>query len=176
VIPELISLKLIKYKIKIMSTLFNGQKDNRMSSMMRFLFSALLVVSLVLFIGSFNHQNTVVKAQVEASFAPDMGMMPLGGDVDAGKALFQAKACFACHGMNGEGNAIGPNLTDKFSKHGCSVDEIAKVITDGVAGTTMVAYKAQLKPEEIKQLAAFIKSLQGTTPANAKAAEGAACK
>ena len=159
-----------------MSTLFKGQKDNRMSSIMRLLFSAVLVVSLVSFIGSANNHSVVAKAQVDASFAPDMGMMPLGGDVDAGKALFQAKTCFACHGTYGEGNAIGPNLTDNFSKHGCSVEEITKVITDGVAGTTMATYKAQLKPEEIKQLAAFVKSLQGTTPANAKAAEGAACK
>jgi len=158
-----------------MSTLFKGQKDNKASSMVRLVFSLLIVASVVSFVSSYNN-TTAVKTQVETSFTPEFNMMPAGGDVDAGKALFSAKACFACHGMNGEGNAIGPNLADDFSKHGCSEDDIVKVITDGAAGTTMVAYKAQLKPEEIKQLAAFIVSLQGSNPANAKAAEGDKCK
>ena len=102
--------------------------------------------------------------------------MPLGDDVEAGKALFTAKACFACHGMNGEGNALGPNMTDNFTKHGCSEEEMIKVIAKGVPGTAMVPYEAQLKPEEIKQLVAYIISLKGSNPANAKAAEGTECK
>lgn len=102
--------------------------------------------------------------------------MPVGDDVEAGKALFTAKACFACHGMNGEGNALGPNMTDNFAKHGCSEEEMTKVIAKGVPGTAMVPYEAQLKPEEIKQLVAYIISLKGSNPANAKAAEGNECK
>ena len=157
-----------------MSKLFKGQKDNRMSSMVRLVFSLLIVASVVSFVSSYN-QTTVLKTQVETSFTPEFNMMP-AGDVDAGKALFTAKACFACHGMNGEGNAIGTNLTDDFSKHGCTEEDLIKLITDGATGTTMVSYKAQLKPEEIKQLAAFIISLKGSNPANAKAAEGDKCK
>jgi len=103
-------------------------------------------------------------------------VLPVGDDVEAGKALFQAKACFACHGMNGEGNQLGPNLTDNFTKHGCNEEDYIKVITNGVPGTAMVAYKAQLKPEEIKQLAKFVASLKGSNPANAKAPEGEECE
>lgn len=106
----------------------------------------------------------------------EMSMNPAGDDVEAGKALFQAKACFACHGMNAEGNALGPNMTDNFTKHGCSEEEIISVINKGVAGTAMVPYEAQLKPEEVKALAQFIISLKGSNPANAKAAEGEECK
>lgn len=102
--------------------------------------------------------------------------LPVGDDVEAGKALFSAKACFACHGMNGEGNQLGPNMTDDYYKHGCSEADLVKVITDGVAGTAMVPYGAQLKPEEIKQLAKYIISLRGTNPANAKAPEGEKCE
>jgi len=102
--------------------------------------------------------------------------MPLGDDIEAGKALFTAKACFACHGMNAEGNALGPNMTDNFTKQGCSEEDIIKVINKGVPGTAMVPYEAQLKPEEVKQLAAYIISLKGSNPANAKAAEGEECK
>jgi cytochrome c oxidase cbb3-type subunit 3 len=103
-------------------------------------------------------------------------VVPVGDDVEAGKALYSAKACFACHGMNGEGNALGPNLTDDFTKQGCSEEDIIKVINKGVAGTAMVPYEAQLKPEEVKQLAKFIVSLKGSNPANAKAAEGEKCE
>lgn len=102
--------------------------------------------------------------------------MPLGDDVEAGKALFTAKACFACHGMNGEGNALGPNMTDNFTKQGCSEEDMIRVITKGVAGTAMVPYEAQMTPEEIKQVTAYIISLKGSAPANAKAAEGDECK
>ena len=31
-----------------------------------------------------------------------------------GAKLFTEKGCIACHGTKGEGNAIGPNLTDKL--------------------------------------------------------------
>lgn len=158
-----------------MSKLFKGQKDNKMSSVLRVLFSLLLVASVISFVSNYN-QNTVVSDQMNSSFAPEMSMLPVGTDIEAGKALYMAKACFACHGMNGEGNAIGPNLVDDFAKKGCSEEDITNVIAKGVAGTTMVAFEAQLKPEEIKQLTAYIVSLKGTKPANAKAAEGDKCK
>ena len=36
----------------------------------------------------------------------------------------------------------------------------------------MIAWKAQLKPSQIAQVASYVLSLQGTTPANPKASEG----
>jgi len=161
-------------KIKIMSTLFNGQRDNKKSSIVRLLFSALIVVAVVSLVSL--KEQTTTSVQNQTSFVPEMSILPAGNDLEAGKALYQAKACFACHGMNGEGNAIGPNLIDNFSKHGCSSDAIAKVIAEGATGTTMVAYKAQMTADEIKQVTAYIISIKGTEPANAKAAEGEECK
>jgi len=125
---------------------------------------------------NFNQKSRKLNSQVNVSFAPEMNFAPAGSDADAGKTLFQTKACFACHGMNLEGNALGPNLIDNFSKHGCSAEEMTKVINKGVAGTAMVAFETQLKPEEVKQLVAFIISLKGSNPANAKAPEGEKCK
>ncbi len=158
-----------------MSTLFNGQKNNRMSTAVRLLFSGAILLSVVSFM-SLSNSEAGKTNQNQASIVGEMNMLPLGGDVELGKALFQAKACFACHGMNGEGNALGPNLTDDFSKQGCKEADIMKVINKGVPGTAMVAYEAQLKPAEVKQLAAFVLSLKGTKPANAKAAEGTKCQ
>jgi cytochrome c oxidase cbb3-type subunit 3 len=158
-----------------MSTLFNGQKNNRMSTAVRLLFSGAILLSVVSFM-SLSNSEAGKTNQNQASIVGEMNMLPLGGDAELGKALFQAKACFACHGMNGEGNALGPNLTDDFSKQGCKEADIMKVINKGVPGTAMVAYEAQLKPAEVKQLAAFVLSLKGTKPANAKAAEGTKCQ
>lgn len=110
------------------------------------------------------------------TFNANDNVVPVGDDIAAGKALYTAKACFACHGMNGEGNQLGPNLTDDFAKKACTEEEIIEVINKGVAGTAMVPYEAQLKPEEVKQLAKFIVSLKGSNPANAKAAEGNKCE
>ena len=159
-----------------MSTLFNGQKNSRMSTIVRLFFSGAIILSVVSFVTLSNSGKNTVVNKNQASVVTELNMLPLGGDAELGKALFQAKACFACHGMNGEGNALGPNLTDDFSKQGCKEADIMKVINKGVPGTAMVAYEAQLKPAEVKQLAAFILSLKGTKPANAKAAEGTKCQ
>ncbi|NPD47632.1 MULTISPECIES: c-type cytochrome [unclassified Lentimicrobium] len=134
-----------------------------MKKSIKILFSLALVLPMMAF-AMINNPNDATN------------MNPVGDDIEAGKALFQAKACFACHGMNAEGNALGPNMTDNFTKHGCSEEEIISVINKGVAGTAMVPYEAQLKPEEVKALAKFIVSLKGSNPANAKAAEGEECK
>jgi len=97
-------------------------------------------------------------------------------DIAAGKAIFAEKACFACHGMNGEGNAIGPNLTDGSWIHGCSFTEVIKTIRNGVPTKGMTPYKDQLNQKQSEQLASFVLSLKGSNPANAKAPQGVACE
>ncbi len=53
---------------------------------------------------------------------------------EAGKALFTAKGCFACHGADAKGiKAMGSaNLTDKIWRFSGSVEEIRKTILHGV--------------------------------------------
>lgn len=97
-------------------------------------------------------------------------------DIAAGKALFMSKACFACHGMNGEGNAIGPNLTDDFTIHGCGFEPTLKTIKNGVPEKGMTAYGSQLSEKELEQLASYVISLKGSNPANAKDPQGEKCK
>lgn len=97
-------------------------------------------------------------------------------DLDAGKALFMSKTCFACHGMNGEGNAIGPNLTDDFTIHGCGFLPTVNMIKTGAPAKGMTPFGDQLTQKEIEQLASYIVSLKGSKPANAKAPQGEKCK
>jgi cytochrome c oxidase cbb3-type subunit III len=97
--------------------------------------------------------------------------------IAAGKKLFNEKGCIACHGSAGEGNAVGPNLTDKFWINGCSEAEIANVIAEGRPLKGMTPYKNVMSETQIKNLTAFLLGeLQGSNPANGKAPQGEECK
>ena len=90
--------------------------------------------------------------------------------IGAGKELF-AQNCTACHGANAEGK-VGPNLTDAFWLHGGSVKRIFHTLTEGVPAKGMIAWKRQLNPLQIQQVASYIMSLQGSNPAGAKDPQG----
>lgn len=88
-----------------------------------------------------------------------------------GKVIFD-RDCVVCHMADG-GGGIGPNFTDDHWILGGGIKNVFHTITEGGRdGKGMVAWKAVLKPSEIQQVASFILSLQGTTPANPKEPEG----
>ena len=89
----------------------------------------------------------------------------------SGKAVFASK-CFACHGMNGEGQ-IGPNLTDDYWIHGDgSLDAIKTSVAKGVLEKGMPAWEAAVSPDELNAVVVYVKSIYGSKPANAKAPQG----
>lgn len=90
--------------------------------------------------------------------------------IDTGKAVF-IKNCVACHAPDG-GGLVGPNLTDKYWIHGGSIRDIFKTIKYGVPAKGMITWQPVLSPEQIRDVACYILTLQGTTPANPKAPEG----
>ena len=93
------------------------------------------------------------------------------GDLDAGKTIFVGN-CVACHKASG-GGGIGPNLTDDHWILGGGIKNVFKTISEGGrAGKGMVAWKSDLKPFEMAQVASYILSLHGTNPADAKEPEG----
>ena len=95
----------------------------------------------------------------------------------SGAQLFTQKGCIACHGMNGEGNKIGPNLTDNYWLNGCSEASLISMISEGKPEKGMTPFKTMMTREEIKNVANFIlKKLVGSNPANAKPPQGAECK
>ena len=91
--------------------------------------------------------------------------------IAAGKKIYTG-TCFPCHGANGEGNAVGPNLTDKYWLHGGSLGNVFKTISLGVPDKGMQAWGRTFSPTDIRNLSSFVLSLQGTSPANAKAPQG----
>ncbi len=92
------------------------------------------------------------------------------GQYEEGKTIFKA-TCAVCHGDKGQG-LVGPNLTDEYWIHGGSVKEIFTVIKYGVMDKGMRNWKDEYGPNQIAQLSSYIKSLKGTNPPGAKAAQG----
>lgn len=93
-----------------------------------------------------------------------------GADLEAGKEVFMAN-CVACHGKLGEGG-VGPNLTDAYWLHSGGIADIFKSIKYGWTDKGMKSWKEDLSPLQIAQVTSYIKTLAGTNPPNAKAAQG----
>jgi cytochrome c oxidase cbb3-type subunit 3 len=92
-------------------------------------------------------------------------------DLNIGKTIFNER-CVACHKSDG-GGGIGPNLTDNHWILGGGIKNVFNTISEGGrSGKGMVPWKTELKPAQMAQVASYVLSLQGTTPADPKAPEG----
>lgn len=90
--------------------------------------------------------------------------------IQAGAQVYKSK-CVACHGDKGQGG-IGPNFTDRYYLHGGSIKEIFHTIKYGVVEKGMQAWKTDLSPMQIAQVASYVKSLEGTDVPGGKAPQG----
>lgn len=125
-------------------------------------------------------------AQYEAAVAAAAARQPQGGGaVEAaqlaalaadpqalalGKAAYD-KNCAACHRPDG-GGLIGPNLTDDHWLHGGSLADVYRSVSEGVLDKGMPAWSKILKPDELAAVTAYVASLRGSNPADAKAPQG----
>ncbi|MBT8263533.1 MAG: c-type cytochrome [Bacteroidia bacterium] len=92
-------------------------------------------------------------------------------DLSAGKAIF-TQSCVVCHKADG-GGGIGPNLTDEYWILGGGIKNVFNTISEGGRdGKGMVSWKSELKPAEMAQVASYLLTFQGTTPAEPKDPEG----
>lgn len=80
--------------------------------------------------------------------------------------------CVACHAKDGGGNAIGPNLVDEYWLHGGSIKNIFTTVKNGVVEKGMPAWGKNMSPKDVRDVAFYVMSLQGTKPANPKAPQG----
>ncbi len=94
-------------------------------------------------------------------------------DMTAGQRIFDAQ-CAWCHGNGGEGGT-GPNLHGRL-RHATTLASIVDIITTGVAGTDMPAFRSPLTERSIRQTAVYVQSLSRSTarPGPGNAERGAA--
>lgn len=92
--------------------------------------------------------------------------------IAAGQKIYARKACNSCHGNVGEGNTIGPNLTDNYWLHGGSIQDVYTTIKNGVPDKGMISWESQLTPAEIRDVSTYVLSLVGSNPPGGKAAQG----
>ena len=131
-------------------------------------------------ISEYNQQMAVVEKQ-RAGKNPSEQNGGVAVDNKAlmaqGAKLFVEKGCIACHGTKGEGNAIGPNLTDHFWINGCKPADVIRVITEGVPQKGMTPFKSMMTEAQIRSVTAYVLgTLVGSNPPNAKAPQGIECK
>lgn len=88
-----------------------------------------------------------------------------------GKKVYDGR-CSVCHAPDG-GGLIGPNMTDDHWIHGKgTLEDIYHTTVNGVPDKGMIPWGPVLSDEEIRAVAVYVRSLQGTTPAAPKAPQG----
>jgi len=112
------------------------------------------------------------KEHPELYDAANLKALTDASSIQKGKELFASKTCTACHLADG-GGSIGPNLTDEYWILDGDFQGIMNTIAKGGRpGKGMIAWESNINLEERQQLASYILTLKGTTPANPKDPEG----
>ncbi len=164
--------------------------DNSLPPWWKYMFYASIVFAIVYLIRFevldgdnqiVEYEKAVAQAKAEINkfkkSSPDIidlenvTLLTEASDLSRGKAVFNLN-CASCHMADG-GGSIGPNLTDENWILGGGIKNVfATVSNGGRDGKGMVAWKKILKPIDVQKVASYVLSLQGTTPAKAKAPQG----
>lgn len=118
---------------------------------------ALLVGFLVL--GAF-----AVYRSLDKGIAPPPAEIANDPFLVQGREIFVTR-CASCHGASGRGDGPlakglnGPKPRDFIAdewKYGTRPDQVLKVVTDGVPGTSMSAWKSAYSADELKAVTAYL--------------------
>jgi cytochrome c oxidase cbb3-type subunit III len=103
--------------------------------------------------------------------AHDVAPLTDADSLAKGRAVFESvdNVCASCHRPD-LGGMVGPNLTDEYWLHGCSVHEIAESIKTGYPLKGMMPFGTgkPLTDDQVVQVASYVVSKRGTTPASPK--------
>ena len=164
--------------------------DNNLPPWWTYLFYACIIFAVVYLFkyevfgglnqkAEYEQEVTDAKLAIEAFKKANPGLIDAdsvteltdAASLQEGKSIFQAN-CIMCHAPDG-GGGIGPNLTDDHWVLGGGIKNVFHTISEGGReGKGMVAWKATLSPKQRQQVASYVLSLQGSSPASPKAPEG----
>lgn len=100
-----------------------------------------------------NYDETHRKAE-RKSQASSAG----SGSITAGQSFYSAQGCDTCHSIAGKGGDMGPALNGVGAK--LSRAQIAQVVKDGKANTTMPALPSGTTDQQLNELVDFLASLK----------------
>lgn len=127
---------------------------------------ALIAVALLTAAGAAQAGAGGIDDEAKPAAARDADTNPYTGDaaaIAAGKDLWRDTGCYSCHGGLAEGG-VGPDLTDDTWVYKPTDKMLFKTISKGRSGTNMVGWSADLDPDQIWQVIAYIRSLYLGSP------------
>ena len=82
--------------------------------------------------------------------------------IDEGRTTYN-QTCTVCHGPDGTAGEMGPALGEPARRYAQATDaQIFEAIKNGIAGTQMPPFGAQLSDNDIWKVAGYIRGLRGT--------------
>jgi cytochrome c oxidase cbb3-type subunit 3 len=107
----------------------------------------------------------------ESAEALDIMLLTDNRSLESGRQIYN-NVCAVCHLVDG-GGLVGPNLTDRYWVHGNTIEDLYRIVTEGIIEKGMIPYRDQLSPRQRMEVSSYIlERLVGTTPANPKEPEG----
>ena len=147
-------------------------------------FAAVYVVNYhVLAAPLFGRPGMVAEYEAEVEAAPRVTAAPASGPAVAlvalrdepslaqGRSIFEGpdNVCSSCHRAD-LGGTIGPNLTDEYWLHGCSLQQIVTSIRTGFPMKGMMPFGTgkPLTDTQVLQVASYVMARRGSSPADPK--------
>ena len=147
-------------------------------------FAAVYVVNYhVLAAPLFGRPGMVAEYEAEVEAAPRVTAAPAAGPAVAlvalrdepslaqGRSIFEGpdNVCSSCHRAD-LGGTIGPNLTDEYWLHGCSLQQIVTSIRTGFPMKGMMPFGTgkPLTDTQVLQVASYVMARRGSSPADPK--------
>src|SRR5215468_3145811 len=86
---------------------------------------------------------------------------PFAGDsqaIELGRVQFRM-SCASCHGLHATGGRSGPDLTRGSFTAGDTDADLYRVISSGIEGSEMPAFRGRLEDDQLWRVAAYVRSL-----------------
>ena len=117
---------------------------------------------LARFIHRLPRLNAATAASAAPSQTPPTSEPAKADSIKYGKTLYKQEGCFMCHQLNGEGGAVGPDLTVEGSRGRTNEWLIGhfKDPSDYVHGSVMPAF-SNLTNEQLQALTTFLQNQKG---------------
>lgn len=128
-------------------------------------------------VAEYEHELANAKSTAPSPLKTNSAAVVLLTDEESlkrGKGIYEGmeNACSTCHRQD-LGGQVGPNLTDEYWIHGCTLNDVMTSIKTGFPEKGMLPYgmNTRLSDEDLLKVASYVMSKQGSQPEQPKAIE-----